>query len=997
MRHPPNCDSLGPRLPAGLGALALGACLFFISPIAFSAESGTGKLGQEVSLSVLSSLEARTIQINPDLPMLVQLEGDAFGGQVVFLEQKGLVIYEQQLKEGPFRIKALPPLDNTSSLTVRLQSPNQAEEKTILTMQPNQRRELFAKRPELFAFAPAANPVPLKDKLPLSKLEEDIEFDVDFLRGKAFRNLSPAEVKKLGSVRPGNIDTDIFRNGSMVSKGMVRFVAKNKDESANACISPALFQQLGVKPNFISPKGIELMKALQNAGNSATAGAPSAPDCLFMEDWVTGAATEFDSSNLRLDVSIPQAFLTRQNRQSVPPEMLTRGENAGFINYNLNNYSAKGFSSNYLGLNTGLNVAGWQVRHTSYLSQNRSTGGGGTNSTSQYVAGETYVKRPLINLKANLALGDISSNSPIIGSAPIRGVRLSSEENMLPDDERSFRPVIKGVARTNARVRISQNNTVFFEQTVPPGPFEFDDINPVSSVGNLTVVIAEADGTQQTFTVPYSAGAGKLNPGSYRYSIATGLYRNFTNTQDTAVLQGYLRYGFNDFTTPGMEVLLGPNYQNLGLQASFNSGLGGLSFNTLFSHFDPANTTPRGGYAYNTTYSPPAMGRFSAYAGAGRQSLRYTTPSSALSSGANALFTNDSYKYSAYLGFGLGLDKLGSISLGSTQQSSWAGVGNRQLRLSYNVSIRELFMSLNLDRTSYSDNRPKGESVSLSLSLPLSFGSSQGSANASYNKNGDSDPTQTLSYSGYSQENNFNYNLSQSQTGDFGSSSGSVGVQHRYGSLGASVTSSTGGSQQTGLNASGSVVLHRGGVILAPTVSETFAIVEVPKGEGAGVLGSTARINSSGFGVVPYLSPYYLNDVQISLEGAPTELEVDNANQKVAPVEGSIVRLKFNATSGRPLLIVLQASSGVRIPIGATVTDSLGNEVGTVGQGSRALVRVQTNKDRLKVVWGDKPEETCLVNYALDEKQKANASGFTNLKLKCEVAGVAEKTAQARE
>jgi len=109
------------------------------------------------------------------------------------------------------------------------------------------------------------------------------------------------------------------------------------------------------------------------------------------------------------------------------------------------------------------------------------------------------------------------------------------------------------------------------------------------------------------------------------------------------------------------------------------------------------------------------------------------------------------------------------------------------------------------------------------------------------------------------------------------------------------------------------------------------------------------------------------------------------------------VRLKFNATSGRPLLIVLQASSGVRIPIGATVTDSLGNEVGTVGQGSRALVRVQTNKDRLKVVWGDKPEETCLVNYALDEKQKANASGFTNLKLKCEVAGVAEKTAQARE
>jgi outer membrane usher protein len=273
----------------------------------------------------------------------------------------------------------------------------------------------------------------------------------------------------------------------------------------------------------------------------------------------------------------------------------------------------------------------------------------------------------------------------------------------------------------------------------------------------------------------------------------------------------------------------------------------------------------------------------------------------------------------------------------------------------------------------------------------LDFGSVLGSARAGYSKFGDAEPTQTLSYSGNSQENNFSYNLSQSQTGSFGTSSGSANWQHRYGSLGASLSSSTGGGQQTGLSANGGVVLHSGGVILAPSVGDTFAIVELPKGQGAGLLGSQSRINSSGFGVVPNLSPYYLNDVQVSLEGAPAELDVDNASQKVAPVEGSIVRLKFNATSGRPLLIVLQASNGVRIPIGATVTDSLGNEVGTVGQGSRALVRVQAPKDRLKVVWGDKLDETCIVEYALDAKQTANATGFTNLKLKCDVGGLGEK------
>jgi hypothetical protein len=299
MRHFFHPFSLATHLHAGLGAFALGACISGVSHITLAAESGQAKLDEEASLSVLSSLEARTIQTDPDVPLRVQLEGDAFKGQVVQLEQRGLLIYEQQLKDGPYRIKAMPPLDNSSPLTVRLKSPDQPDESTILALKPNQRRELYAKRPELLALAPTAKPVPLKDKLPLSKVEEDIEFDVDFLRGKAFRNLSPAEMKKLGSVRPGNFDTDIYRNGNLVSKGMVRFASKNKDDSAFACISPAVFQQLGVKPNFISAKGLELMKVQQNAGKSTTSGASSAPDCLFIEDWVAGATTEFDNSNLR--------------------------------------------------------------------------------------------------------------------------------------------------------------------------------------------------------------------------------------------------------------------------------------------------------------------------------------------------------------------------------------------------------------------------------------------------------------------------------------------------------------------------------------------------------------------------------------------------------------------------------------------------------------------------------------------------------------------------
>jgi outer membrane usher protein len=160
--------------------------------------------------------------------------------------------------------------------------------------------------------------------------------------------------------------------------------------------------------------------------------------------------------------------------------------------------------------------------------------------------------------------------------------------------------------------------------------------------------------------------------------------------------------------------------------------------------------------------------------------------------------------------------------------------------------------------------------------------------------------------------------------------------------------------------------------------------VEVPKGEGAGVLGSQARINRSGFAVVPNLSPYYLNDVQVTLEGASSEVEIDNASQKIAPVEGSIVRIKFNATTGKPLLLHLSTHQGVRIPIGGTVTDTAGHEVGTVGQGSRALIRVQKNADTLKVQWGDKPDQMCTTHYHIDTQSDTNVAGFTVLKLSCE-------------
>lgn len=908
----------------------------------------------------------------------LNVEGVAGPDQRIKLLQQDLVFMEQKLPAGPFNIRAIRPLKNNMPVQIVLESADKTVDEVQLPMQANEKRILFAKftpPPSTPPSAAAAASKALKTPEP----EDDLEFDTDFLRGKAFRSLDPLEVKRLGLARPGTYDADIFRNGGPVTKTPLLLIADplKADAPAKACITPALFSQLGTKPQAITAKGLALIKAQQQVETK--------PNCMPIDDWIDGASAEFEASELRLDISIPQAFLNKQNYQSVPKELLVRGVDAGFVNYTLNGFNSGSQTSQFLGLRGGVNFSGWQLRQSATYSQNNGTG-------SQFIVGETVVNRPLLDLNANLAIGDTGTFSPVIGSTAIRGVRLSSEESLYPEEERSFRPVIRGVARTNARVRVSQNNTVFFEQNVPPGPFEFNDLNPISTVGNLQVLVSEADGTEQRFVVPYSFSAGKLNPGSWRYSVATGVYRNFTSAQSNGLLQGYVRYGLNSYLSPTAEILLANNYTNLGLQVNFNHELGSLNFNTLFSSIrEPLET--RRGYAQGITYGAPIWKALSLSAGLNSQSQHYISPSSALNL-APGQVTTDSFKNSQYISLGVGGSEWGSMSLSTVRSSSWLQAGiSQQYRLGYSNYWRQVGFYTSLDRSISPDGLTVVDGFSISASIPLNFSGGNSRVQVGSTQTSNSSALQSVAVSGSLLDNQLGYNLNHSTSSGASNDSGSLSVQHPWGYVSGSLSSGR-GIQQTGINLGGGLVVHSQGVILSPVLGQTFAIVEIPKGEGASVQGSKARVNKDGFGVVPNLSAYYQNDVQISLEGASTEVEIDNATQKVAPVDGSIVRLKFNSTSGRPLLITFLVEKETRVPIGATISDSEGKELGTVGQGNRGLIRVSKLKDRIKVVWGDKADETCFTNYAVDDKASTNASGFVHLKLRCELSLLSEKTAQ---
>ena len=56
---------------------------------------------------------------------------------------------------------------------------------------------------------------------------------------------------------------------------------------------------------------------------------------------------------------------------------------------------------------------------------------------------------------------------------------------MLPPDLRGYAPQITGVAQTNAKVNVSQNNRIIYQENVPPGPicYYFNLFNTLQATG----------------------------------------------------------------------------------------------------------------------------------------------------------------------------------------------------------------------------------------------------------------------------------------------------------------------------------------------------------------------------------------------------------------------------------------------------------------------------------------------------------------------------------
>ncbi|ENA0610256.1 fimbrial biogenesis outer membrane usher protein [Enterobacter bugandensis] len=776
-----------------------------------------------------------------------------------------------------------------------------------------------------------------------------------------------------GSQAPGTYHVDVVLDDQLVETRDIEFKASGSGDDLLLlpCLSVEQLKGWGVKT--------EQFPALQ-AGNSRCANLSAIPE----------ASTDFRFSTQRLVISLPQAAISAQARGYVPPEMWDEGITAALLNYSLSgaNNQGKGNAQNsnsqYANLRPGVNIGPWRLRN--YTTWNRDSGG-----SDKWDTVYTYAQRAIIPLKAQLTAGDSSAPSDVFDSIPFRGAQLASDDDMLPDSLKGYAPAVRGIARTNAQVMIRQNGYVIYQSYVAPGAFEITDMYPTGGAGDLNVIVKEADGSEQHFTVPFASLPVLQREGRLKYAVTGGQYRSYNSSVDKTpfgqmtgiygLAKGFTLYGgFQESS----------KYQSLAAGIGKNmGGLGAFSTDVTQAWSSPDGIDKSSGQSWRIRYSKNFVDTGTNFAMAG---YRYSTSGyygmqEVLDSYGNSSALEDRRRNRMELTLSQSLGQsVGSLTLSAVREDYWtSGKTMESYSAGYNNSWRAISYGLTY---TYSKNGNSGsngsgptydkdQQLAFNISVPLDKFLPQTWANYSLNTSKNNGTTHSVGINGMALENNaLNWNVQQGYgTNDVGYTGNLNGdYKGTYGEVTAGYAYDK-HSDRLNYGLQGGIVAHADGITLSQPLGETNVLVKAPGARGVSVQNQTgAKTDWRGYTAVSNVMPYHKNDMALMTETLPDDVELELTTRTVVPTRGAVVRADYVANVGARILMTLTQASGKSVPFGAMVSnDAKSTNSAIVGEGGQVYLTGLSERGTLNVKWGDDNTQHCNVIYSLpgsDAKQR---------------------------
>jgi len=800
------------------------------------------------------------------------------------------------------------------------------------------------------------------------------EFDSNFLVGNA-QKIDIARFKYGNPILSGEYSLDVYVNGQWLGKRRMQFNALIPNTNAETCFTEAMLLEYGVKADVLS----------QTASTSSAS-------CKALASWIDNAFYLFDSSRLRLDISIPQAVLEKNAQGYIDPHLWDRGINAAFLTYNATAYrivnEQRENTYAFMGTNLGANLASWQFRHNGqwkWQSQSSSQ-----SNDSSYTSTNTYVQKAFPQIHGVVTLGDYFTNSDFIDSLPYRGVNISSDDRMLPNSMVGYAPRIRGYAKTNAKVEVRQQGNLIYQTTVPPGNFEINDLYPTGFGGELQVSVIESNGAIQKFSIPYASVIEMLRPQMSRYSLTLGQFRDSNVKLTPWLIQGKYQRGINNYLTAYSSAQGTQQYFSVLLGTAFSTPIGAISFDITHSNAEFAQQPKMTGQSYRLSYSK----LFSpTHTNLTLATYRYSTENYLKL--RDAILIRDLQQQNID-SFSVGKQKSEfQLTLNQALPNQWGNfylVGswtnywnqstpNKQFQLGYSNQFKDLTYSLSAinSEITQADGRAGQDTQYLaSLSFPLDFKKTSLNLNSVL-----SEDSQILSLSGFT-GSRLNYGASISSQ-DQGQTNLNINGNYKtnYTTIGASISYAD-SYQQEMLNLSGNIVAHSQGLLFGPDQAQTMVLVYAPDATGAQV-GNTPglSINKKGYAVIPYVTPYRMNDISLDPQNMSTQVELAESSFRIAPYAGSITKVQFTTKKGYALFISTTTLDGSHLPFAAQVYNQNNEVIGIVAQGSRIYLRTPLSHDRLYVKWGDKSTEKCELEYDITDQIKHNNQPIIMTKAVC--------------
>ncbi|WP_455428402.1 outer membrane usher protein [Dryocola sp. LX212] len=792
-------------------------------------------------------------------------------------------------------------------------------------------------------------------------LAEEVQFNTDVLDVKDRDNISLEQFSHAGYIMPGDYAFTVAVNGHALNgEQTIRYFQDEQDKNNSLiCVPQDVANQLGLKEEFAK----KLTWWHDN-------------QCLTLSS-LDGMTATGDLGTSTLNISIPQAYLEYVSDTWDPPSRWDNGVNGVIFDYNVNadagsrhrDYENGRYYDISANGTTGLNIGAWRLRADWQGSLDHETGKG-SGTTKNIDVSEVYAYRPLPSIKSKLTLGETYYNSDVFDSFRFVGGELESDDNMLPPNLRGYAPEVTGVAKTNARVTVSQMGKVLYQTQVAPGPFRIQDLSDAVS-GKLDVKVEEQNGAVQAFTVNTSDIPYLTRPGTVRYKVAVGKPQGYQYTRfrgDNE--QEYADDTYSDMHDTGGAPAFVAGEFSWGIDSGwslYGGGIGSKDYDSLsvglgrdLMQFGavsvdasvarasdlPGDDSSKTGTSYRISYSKDFDEYDSQITFAGyRFSTRdFMTMDEFLDahSGESDL-DNDKQMYT--VSFNKEFRDTGlSVYLNYSHETYWDSPKNNNFNLSVSKTfdafgLHNLSASLTAYKNQYDGSNDYGGY--LSMSVPVGDNSTV-SLNSTVSNSHTSNEVEYY----HTIDSNNNYQLAA------GGSDGDATTRAYFTHLGdmaevdARASYEAGESSTVGLTLRGGLTATSKGVALHRVTNMGGARMMVDTGGVSGVpvtgFGGVSHSNLFGKAVIGDVNDYYRSTASVDLDKLADDVDVTKSVVQGTLTEGAIGYRKFAVISGEKAMATLRLQDGSAPPFGATVFNEDGAQTGIVNDdGSVYLSGIQ--------------------------------------------------------